>query len=83
MAVETLTAADAEKAQAIWAEYQKTHDVSARKGQAVGIDPATGRVWFGPSARDIAHQMQQQAVSAPLVFLRVGYSYYVRKGGRR
>jgi len=83
MAVETWTAADTAKAQAIWAEYQKIHDVSARKGQAVGIDPASGRVWFGASAKDIAHQMEQQCLFAPLLFLRVGCPYYVRKGGRR
>ena len=38
---------------AIWAEYQTTHDVSARKGQAVGIDPDTGDVWFGEDILEI------------------------------
>lgn len=30
---------DTTRAREIWAEYQKTHDVSDRIEQAVGIDP--------------------------------------------
>lgn len=45
-----------ERARRFWDEYQKTHDVSDRMGQAVGIDPVTGNVWFGESILDIMDQ---------------------------
>jgi hypothetical protein len=67
----------------IWAEYQKQHDVSDRMGQAVGIDPISGRIWFGESAVDIANQQDAEGDDAPLFFLRVGRGYYWRKGGHR
>jgi hypothetical protein len=77
------TEADSIKARQIWADYQRQHDVSDRHGQAVGIDPASGRVWFGESARDIMLQMQAEGLWTPLYFLRVGHDYYQRKGGHR
>jgi hypothetical protein len=76
------TEADSIKAAQIWADYQKQHDVSDRRGQAVGIDPVSGQVWFGESARDIMIQLQAQGGWRPLYFLRVGFDYYQRKGGR-
>ena len=79
----TWTEADTAKACQIWSDYQRTHDVSALQGQAVGIDPASGRVWFGESAKDIALRMEAEGVIVPLFFLRVGQDYYGRKGGRR
>jgi hypothetical protein len=75
--------ADTARARQIWAEYQKHHDVSARVGQAVGIDPVSGRVWFGESAQDIVRQMNAEGIDTLLYFVRVGSDYYVRKGGRR
>jgi len=39
-----LTAADIAQAQQIWAAYQQQHDVTPRRGQAVGIDPDSGRI---------------------------------------
>jgi hypothetical protein len=83
MATATLSEMDVTRAKEIWAEYQKQHDVSGRKGQAVGIDPVSGRVWFGDSALDIRSQMDAEGVDQPLLVLRVGYDYYLRKGGRR
>ena len=77
------TDADTERALAVWTNYQARHDVSARKGQAVGIDPASGRVWFGESDLDICLQQQTAGDAAPLYFLRVGFDYYGRKGSRR
>jgi hypothetical protein len=74
------TEADSRKALQIWADYQRQHDVSDRRGQAVGIDPASGRVWFGESAADIAAQLQAGGTGTPLYFLRVGSGYYQRKG---
>ena len=77
------TDSDTARACQIWAEYQQENDVTARKGQAVGIDPASGRVWFGESAKDIVLRLEAQAVHTPLFFLRVGQDFYARKGGRR
>jgi cobalt/nickel transport system permease protein len=79
----TWTDADTRRALDIWEGYQRQHDVSCRTGQAVGIDPASGQVWFGESAKDIWAQMDARGVSAPLFYLRVGCDYYLRKGRRR
>ena len=46
-------------------QYQKQHDVSDRKGQAVGIDPLTGRVWFGESIVDINDQLEAEGIVTP------------------
>ena len=74
---------DVSRAQQIWAEYQQTHDISDRKGQAVGIDPVRGRIWFGESIVDISEQLRAEGIEIPLYFVRAGYDYYYRKGGRR
>ncbi len=66
-----------------WAEYQRLHDVSERKGQAVGIDPVSEKIWFGESSLDITLQQDAAGDSAPLYYLRVGQDYYGRKGGLR
>jgi hypothetical protein len=75
-------AADTEKAQQIWAEYQRQHDVSDRIGQAVGIEPHSARIWFGESILDVVDQRDTEGIDAPLLFERVGFSTYFRKGGR-
>ncbi len=74
---------DVERARQIWAEYQQHHDVSDRVGQAVGIDPVSGRIWFGKSAKDIWYQIEAEGLHTPVYVLRVGYDYYIRKGGHR
>ena len=74
---------DIEKARAHWAEYQRTHDLTDKQGQAVGIDAETGRVWFGQSASDILAQLKAAGEVKPLLYVRVGSEYYHRKGGRR
>jgi hypothetical protein len=73
---------DISRAQQLWAEYQKRHDVSDRKGQAVGIDPSSGRVWFGESIVEISQQLQAEGIDTPLYFVRAGYDHYYRKGSR-
>ena len=83
MSEPTMTDEDVRRAERIWRDYQQTHDVSHRKGEAVGIDPASGRVWFGESALGVVDTMRADGTDAPLFFLRVGYDYYCRKGGRR
>lgn len=74
---------DVDRAEALWAEYQRTHDVSERIGTAAGIDPETGRIWFGESMIDISEQQDAEGVYIPLHFVRVGSATYYRKGGRR
>lgn len=75
--------ADSARARQIWETYQKEHDVSARLGQAVGIDPATGQVWFGESAKDIFFQREAEGIRSPFYCVRVGSDFYIRKGGHR
>jgi hypothetical protein len=77
------TEADTQKALDLWTRYQQENDTSARLGEAVGIDPATGQVWFGTSAKDIALRRETEGSRSPLFFLRVGQDFYARKGGRR
>ncbi len=78
-----LTEAEIARAKAIWADFQRQHDVSNRKGQAVGIDPISGRIWFGESGVDIWRQLDAEGIDTPLYLVRVGYDYYQRKGGHR
>lgn len=77
-----LSNADVAKAQQIWDEYSRLHDVSDRKGEAAGIDPHSGRIWFGESAKDIVSRMDAADEFRPLFFVRIGYPTYLRKGGR-
>jgi hypothetical protein len=83
MAVGNWTKTETEQARYIWRAYQQEHDVSAQIGQTAGIDPVSGRVWFGKSAKDIVTQMESEGVTTPLYFMRVGSDYYLRKGGHR
>ena len=83
MRVSNSTEAEATRALQIWAEYQQHHDISDRIGQTVGIDPLTGRFWFGESATDVVQKMNAEGIEATLYCLRVGRDYYVRKGGHR
>jgi hypothetical protein len=76
------TEADTARAREIWAEYQRQHDISDRLGQAVGIDPISGRVWFGESAVAIRQQLDEAGMSNLLFFLRVGSDYYMKKRGQ-
>ena len=74
---------DSLKAKQIWAAYQQQHDLSDRIGQTVGIDPASGRIWFGESIQDVVFQRDAEGLDTPLFFERVGSETYFRKGGRR
>jgi hypothetical protein len=76
------TEEDTARALHVWEEYQRQYDVSSKRGQAVGIDPVSGRVWFGESAKAIRQQLDEQHI-ATLLFLRVGYDHYLRKGRQR
>ena len=68
------------RARRVWEEYQQQHDVSGPHGQVVGIDPDSGRLWFGKSALAIREQLTAEHVEALLLFLHVGYNHYLRKG---
>jgi hypothetical protein len=83
MKVSSWTDRDTERAIQIWSEYQQKYDVSDRKGQTAGIDPNSGRIWFGESIVDIGRQLDAEGLDTPLYFVRVGSDYYFRKGGRR
>jgi hypothetical protein len=83
MSVSTWTEADTAKAKQIWADYQRNNDVSNRLGQTVGIDPSSGRLWFGESMADVVAQRDAHGNDSPLFFERVGSETYWRKGGRR
>ena len=77
------TEADSRRAKNIWAEYQKQHDITERIGQTAGIDPKSGRIWFGDSALEIVRKRETEGLTSPLFFERVGYAAYLWKGGRR
>ena len=83
MAHETWTVQETDKARQYWDIYQQHHDLTAWQGQTVGIDPASGRMWFGPSAKAIVAQLAAEGLTLPLYFLRIGSDVYLRKGGRR
>lgn len=84
MQTDTWSEADTARALEFWEEHQRTHDLSDRLGQVAGIDPVSGRVWFGESAKDIVRQMEDaEGQSTPFYAIRVGRDHYVRKGGRR
>lgn len=77
------TESDTERALGFWAAYQRQHDVSDRIGQTAGVDPSSGRIWFGASAKAIVAQLEAEGVMAPLYFVRVGADHYLRKGKHR
>jgi hypothetical protein len=82
MAVPSWTSDLTDRAIRFWNEYQSHHEIADRFGQAVGIDPIEGRVWFGSDAIDVVRKRDADGIDTPLFFLRVGRDYYVRKGGR-
>jgi hypothetical protein len=74
---------DIDRARAIWAEYQKQHDVTSLIDQTAGIEPESGRVWIGESAADVYHKKIADSIEAPMYVVRIGYDYYLRKGRRQ
>jgi hypothetical protein len=77
------TSVDVQRAREIWASYQQAHDVATLIGQTAGIDPVSGRIWFGESAIEVDRKKRADGFDAPIYCIRVGYDYYMRKGGRR
>lgn len=70
------------RAEEIWEEYQRQHDLSEQRGKVAAIDPATGRVWIGEAGVDVAEQMEAEGIGAPVYLVRIGFPSYVRKGRR-
>ena len=56
------------------------YSTTSRIGQRAGIDPVSGRIWFGAAAKDIVAQIEVEGVATPLYFVRVGTDHYLRKG---
>ena len=83
MTVSNWTDSDSAKAQAIWCEYQRQHDLSEQIGQTAGIEPNSGRVWLGDSIEAVVAQRNADGINSPLYFERVGSPTYYRKGGHR
>ena len=77
------TESDSVKAKQIWLDYQRQHDLSGRIGQTAGIDPHSGRIWFGDSITDIVSQRDAEGLDSPLFFERVGSDAYFHKRGRQ
>jgi hypothetical protein len=80
MAHTVWTEADSVRAKQIWTAYQEQHDLSDCAGKTAGIDPHSGRIWFGDSIRDVVLQRDAEGLDAPLFFERVGSESYLRKG---
>jgi hypothetical protein len=78
----TTTTLDIERAREIWTQYQADHDIGPLLGKTAGIDPVTGRTWFGESALDVHHKMQADGFDVPVYVVSVGHDYYLRKVGR-
>lgn len=83
MTASSMTDVDVERAKKIWAAYCATQDVSALTGKTAGIEPVSGRIWFGESAIDIDRKKRADGIDAPVYCVLVGFDYYLRKGGHR
>lgn len=83
MVTSTWTDEDTDKADDIWATYQKQHDLSGNIGKTAGIDPKSGRVWIGNSIEDVLLNRDSDGFACLLFFERIGFPTYYRKGGRR
>jgi hypothetical protein len=83
MTVSTWTKDDSTRAKQVWSEYENCHDLSTMIGQTAGIEPSSGRIWFGDSIEDVVRQRDAEGSDSLLYFVRVGYETYYRKGGHR
>jgi len=72
-----------DRAQEIWAEYERTHDLSGKEHLAVGIDPETGEIHFGASMVEIGNRLDREGRFKPLFYRWVDDPSYYHFGGRR
>ena len=79
MSLANWTESDSLRARQIWQEYQRQHGLSSRIRQTAGIDPCSGRVWFGDSIPDIVSQRDAEGLDSPLFFERIGSETYFQK----
>jgi len=70
------------RAQEIFREYSRHHDLSDLKGKIAAVDPESGRIWIGDSGIDVAEQTRSQGVRVPVYLFRIGHDHFVRKGRR-
>ncbi len=61
------TESDTAKAEQIWLENQKQHDLSTSIGKTAGIDPNTGCVWIGESIQDVLSQRDADKIESLIV----------------
>jgi hypothetical protein len=80
MATQSVTAVDVRRARQIWEEYSRSHDVTPLEEQTAGIEPNSGRVWFGDSPIEVHEKMVADGFDVPAYFIRVGHDAYGRKG---
>jgi hypothetical protein len=73
---------DTARAQQLWREYVRLHDLQDQAGKVAAVDPETGRVWIGDTGIDVADQMQSDGFTDPVYLVRVGEDHFVRKGRR-
>jgi hypothetical protein len=73
---EPLSEADIERVRRIWAEYQRTHDISAYDGQTAAVDMVTGEVVFGPSAYQIWTRVREPGRTGRLFVIRMNSADY-------
>src|SRR5688500_8611642 len=80
----SMTQAEITRAKAIWADYQRTHDLADRVGHVAGVDPTTGGGWIGRRFDEVATRRSADGFPAsPLFLVRIGSPRALRKGGRR
>ena len=70
-------------AKRLWHEYQRAHDLTGQHGRTAAVDPTTGRVWLGDSPIEVIDARKAEGLTGPVMFERVGYRTYLRRGARR
>jgi hypothetical protein len=68
MSASQWTEAESNQANRFWSDYQRHHSLSRKTGQTVGIDPASGAVWFGDSIQDVIARRDADGRTGPLFF---------------
>ena len=85
MAISPRFSVDVDKAKQLWEAYEKSHDLSNLQNLAVGIDPETGKIHVGETAKAITLRLRlrKEGRHRPLFFRWVADPYYNHKLGRR
>jgi hypothetical protein len=71
MLIEQGPTPEVEYANRVWAEYQRTHDLSAHDAESVVVDVVTGEVLFGPSGYQISRQIHHPGHLISIVVVRM------------